>query len=428
VERRRRGSRARELGLVKRVTERLVSSLDFHEALATLLDGATELLGVERGSLLLVDDASRTLRIEVARGIDPAVVARTRIPVGHGIAGTVAASGEPIVAEDIRQLPFYHPHPLQEGDYADFSAICVPLTLHGRVLGVMNFNHKKSRRPFYERDLEFALLIANQASVVLWSAQLHGEYLRKQVLDRELEIARAIQERLLPQELPEVPGYRFAARCEMCSSVGGDYYDVVPLVDGRVAVVMGDAAGHGVGSALVAADARGALRESLVRFRSLEETLARVNDRLQSDTSAEMYMTLMVGVLDPATGTFEFVNAGHHMPLLVRDGSLVRLAPVGSNIPIGIRRGIRFGVEEPIRLQADDLLLLFTDGIWEATDAAGNRFGNHGLEETLVAAAAGDERSIIDALLDRAREFRGGGEADDDLTLLLVRAAPIPAI
>jgi len=141
-----------------------------------------------------------------------------------------------------------------------------------------------------------------------------------------------------------------------------------------------------------------------------------------------MYMTLMVGILDPVAGRFEFANAGHHMPLLVRDGSLVRLAPVGSNIPIGIRRGIRFGVEEPIEMRADDLLLLFTDGIWEATDAGGNRFGTHGLEGTLVEASAGDEQAIVERLLDRAREFRGGGEADDDLTLLLVRAAPIPEI
>ncbi|MCM2270221.1 MAG: GAF domain-containing protein, partial [Thermoanaerobaculia bacterium] len=129
VERRSPESRSRELALVKRVTERLVSSLDFRQALETLIDGATELLGVERGSLLLLDEEGTSLRIEVARGIDRQVVERTRIPLGQGLAGRVAATGEPIVARDVRELPGFEANPAQASDYADHSALCVPLTL-----------------------------------------------------------------------------------------------------------------------------------------------------------------------------------------------------------------------------------------------------------------------------------------------------------
>jgi hypothetical protein len=288
----------------------------------------------------------------VARGIDPQIVERTRIPLGRGIAGQVAATGQPMVARDVREVPGFEPNPVQAADYADHSALCVPLTLHGRVLGVMNFNHKRSGRPFAERDLEFALLIANQASIVLWSAHMHREFLSKQVLDRELEIARQIQERLIPRDLPEIPGLASYARLVTSSAVGGDCFDLFPLHDGRLVVAIGDAAGHGVGAALVAAQVRAVLRETLGRGDALTESVARVSDRLACDTSAELYMTMLVGVYDPPTRCLEFVNAGHHMPVLLRDGRAHRIRATGKNLPLGIRSGQRFSPRVPARAAA----------------------------------------------------------------------------
>lgn len=420
VERRYPESRARELALVKRVTERLVSSLDFHEALETLIDGATELLGVERGSVLLLDPERTTLHIEVARGVDAQVVERTRIPLGRGIAGQVAASGEPIVTSDVRELPGFELNPAQSADYTDYSALCVPLTLHGRVLGVMNFNHKRSGRPFSERDLEFALLIANQAAIVLWSAQLHAEFLSKQVLDRELEIARQIQERLLPRDLPEFPGLTCSARLETSSAVGGDYFDLFPLHDGRLAVAIGDAAGHGIGAALVAAQVRATMRDCLGRGDGMIESLARVSDRLAADTSPGMYMTLVLGLYDPPTRCLEFVNAGHHMPVLLRDGRVHRVRSIGRNLPLGIRRGQQFAREFPLGLRPEDRLLFFTDGIWEPESRQGERFGDAGVARALECNARLDGDEMLGAVF-RAAAEHGGGTNEDDCTLVLLR-------
>jgi phosphoserine phosphatase RsbU/P len=421
VERRSPESRARELALVKRVTERLVASLDFHESLDTLIEGATELLGVERGSILLLDPESETLRIEVARGIDPEIVERTRIPLGRGIAGQVAATGQPMVARDVREVPGFEPNPVQAADYADHSALCVPLTLHGRVLGVMNFNHKHSGRPFAERDLEFALLIANQASIVLWSAHMHREFLSKQVLDRELEIARQIQERLIPRDLPEIPGLASYARLVTSSAVGGDCFDLFPLHDGRLVVAIGDAAGHGVGAALVAAQVRAVLRETLGRGDALTESVARVSDRLACDTSAELYMTMLVGVYDPPTRCLEFVNAGHHMPVLLRDGRAHRIRATGKNLPLGIRSGQRFSREFPLGLRPDDQLLFFTDGVWEGESGDGHRFGDAGLARALERGARLGGEELLDSLLAAAAAHSGSAEPDDDCTLVLLR-------
>lgn len=409
------------LKLISQVTDRLVRSLDFDETLQTLIEGATDLLNVERGSILILDPESRTLSIRVAKGLDPAVVAATRIPLGEGIAGSVAESGVPLVVQDIRELPLWQETVShgQRHDYDDFSALCVPLQIHGRVQGVMNFNHKRGRRAFDQRDLEFALLIANQASVALYTAILHQQYQKKEALDSELRTAHVIQERLLHHPPPEFPGYVFAAACRMCNQVGGDYFDFIRLDEHRLALAIGDVAGHGLGAALLVADARAALRGMLSRGAPIEECLYELNNLLQEDTGAEMYMTLLVGVLDGPARRFHYVTAGHHMPIVSRRGKVLRLPLMGSNIPLGIRRDLSFLAEEDLALEPGDTLLLYTDGVWEATDRDGRRFGTERLHSGLEACSEHEPATTIERLLDGVARHRSAPEAEDDYTLIV---------
>lgn len=410
------------LRLIHLVTDRLARTLDFDEALAALIEGATDLLAVERGSILILDAGRATLSIRSAKGLSEAVMRSTRIPLGTGIAGEVAATGRPLMLQDVRDHPGWRRRSEAESsDYADHSALCVPLEIRGTVQGVMTFNDKRDGRPFDGTDLDFALLIANQAAVVLWSSMMHRQVLDKQAIEQELAIAGAIQGRLLPQGTPQLAGFRFAAAQKMCRSVGGDYYDFIPLADGRLAIAIGDVAGHGLGSALLAADARAALRECLAHGDSLEACLQNMNDLLQADTTDEMYMTLLLGILDPGRRLFEFATAGHHMPVLVRRDRVERLPPVGSNIPLGVRHGLRFGLEEPLRLQSGDLLLLFTDGVWEETDAEGRRFGTSGLESVLLQSRKRSGSEVVEAILASVAAHRASPEPEDDCTLVVIQ-------
>lgn len=399
-------------------------TLDFDQALAALIEGATDLLDVERASILILDSDAQTLSIRVAKGLSPAVVRSTRISLGAGIAGEVAATGRPIVLRDVREHPGWKNRRSAANavDYANHSALCVPLEIHGGVQGVMNLNDKRDGRPFDDADLDFALLIANQAAVVVFSAMLHKQFLEKQAIEQELAIAGGIQARLLPQRPPHLSGFRFAAAQKMCRGVGGDYYDFIPLADGRLAIVIGDVAGHGLGSALLAADARAALRECLAHGDSLVGCLQNLNDLLQADTSDEMYMTLLLGFLTPSTRRFEFGTAGHHMPVLLHGNRVERLPPVGSNIPLGVRRGLRFGLEEPLQLRRGDLLLLFTDGVWEEVDGSGRRFGTSGLEAALTRNWKRTESEIVEAILVSVAAHRTNPEPEDDCTLVVMRA------
>ena len=415
---------APRLSLISQVTDRLVRTVDFDEALRTLIEGATELLDVERGSIMIVDHATATLSIRVCKGIDEAVARRVRIPLGEGIAGSVASSGAPLVVHDIRELPLWQQTvaPEQRDDYRDHSALCVPLVIHGKVHGVMNFNHKRSLAPFDAGDLEFALLIANQAAVALYCATLHQQFRRQQEMEVDLRVARGLQKRFLAHEPPVVPHFEFAATCEMCNEVGGDYFDFIPLGDDRLAIVIGDAAGHGLGAALLATDARAAVRSCLKQGDDIERCLFEVNNIVQADTDAEMFMTMIVGVLDARKRRFRFATAGHPMPLVVHGGTLLRLPLMGSNIPLGIRRDIKFIVEQPIDLRRGDLLFLFTDGIWEACDVAGRRFGTEIMPGVLETCQADPLQAIIDTMLERVREHRESPEREDDYTMLVARA------
>ena len=412
------------LQLISQVTDRLVRSLDFDETLQTLIEGATDLLDVERGSILILDPNSRTLSIRVAKGLDPAVVAATRIPLGDGIAGSVALSGVPLMVQDIRKLPLWREtvSAEQHHEYEDFSALCVPLAIHGRVQGVMNFNHKRGRRAFDQQDLEFALLIANQASVALFTALLHQQYQQKEALDSELRTAHAIQERLMHHEPPVFEGFSFAAACRMCNQVGGDYFDFISLPSGGLAVAIGDVAGHGLGAALLVADARAALRGLLSRGAPIEACLHELNNLLQEDTGAEMYMTLLLGVLHGGSRRFEYATAGHHMPIVVRRGRSLRLPLMGSNIPLGIRRDLNFLAEESIEFEPGDSMLLYTDGVWEATDREGRRFGNERLTSVVEAGRHRGAQETIDALFEAVAEHRSATEAEDDYTLIVAQA------
>jgi phosphoserine phosphatase RsbU/P len=414
---------APQLSLVSQVTDRLVRTVDFDEALQTLIEGATELLEVERGSIMILDHEKQTLSIRVAKGIDETVVRSTRIRLGEGIAGSVAQSGVPLMVQDIRELPAWQETttPAQQEEYRDFSALCVPLTIHGQVQGVMNFNHKRGRRSFAASDLEFALLIANQAAVVLFCATLHQRFRRQQEMEVDLRIARGLQRRFLAHAPPDVPGFSFAAECAMCNDVGGDYFDFIPLDGDRLAIAIGDAAGHGLGAALLATDARAALRSCIKRGDDIERCLFEVNNLIQGDAGEEMFMTMIVGVLDARRRRFRFATAGHPMPLVVRGGRLLRLPLMGSNIPLGIRRDLKFVVEQPIDLKRGDTMFLFTDGIWEATDAAGRRFGTEVMPSLLEACHSATPQETIEAMLKGVTEHRETAEPEDDYTMVVAR-------
>lgn len=260
---------------------------------------------------------------------------------------------------------------------------------------------------------------------LLWVALvLTGLLLAMELVDKinyrdELELARELQASLIPKALPQPPGFEIAAHNEIANMVGGDIYDFVPLPDGRLALLFGDASGHGMAAGLVMAVAHAAFRTQLDVDPAPKEMFAAMNRILCRTGTPRAFFGGVYLLLSP-DGDFSGSVAGHPPVLgFDRNGTLVSRIGQGA-YPLGIRPGLSWQIERG-RLEAGELLLLCSDGVTEAHDAAGNDYGDARLISSLPRIAALPAAGLVEALASDVREFRGGRTPEDDVSLAAVR-------
>lgn len=278
------------------------------------------------------------------------------------------------------------------------------------------------------------LLLRARVGASLARKQLHDrQQLYARGLERELEIGREIQAGFLPGELPAPAGWELAARFAPARQVAGDFYDAFVLADGRVALVLADVCGKGVGAALFMALCRTLVRavaEQRVKAAppagvdGLAATIAAVSDYIaRTHGSASMFATLFIGALEPATGVVEYVNAGHEPPVVVgAGGARLRLQPTGP--AVGLMEGTSFRSDR-VTLARHETLVAFTDGATDARDADGRTFTEERLL-ALIGEPATSAEALLDRVLSAVSAHGAGGEQFDDVTLLALRHSPIP--
>ncbi len=239
----------------------------------------------------------------------------------------------------------------------------------------------------------------------------------------ELEVARQLQTDLMPKTSPELAGYHFAHSWRTANEVGGDYYDFLPLPDGRLVLVVGDASGHGMASGLVMAIAHATLKTALDLDPSCESVVKLMNRAICRTGDKRTFMSLFYGLLDPETGRLEHTSAGHPFPLLRRaDGSVLELG----------RGGLPLGLVDPLPVVTDsvvfapgDTLVLYSDGLPEAVDQAGNAYGYERLKQHT--AAGGSPQALHSRILNDFDRHTAGSPLRDDLTLVVVEHTPPPS-
>jgi serine phosphatase RsbU (regulator of sigma subunit)/predicted ester cyclase len=260
-----------------------------------------------------------------------------------------------------------------------------------------------------------------------WSAGETGSLLEnlaqemreRERVEQELRVARSIQQASLPKELPKLEGWEIAPYYQPAREVGGDFYDVLELKDGRLGIVVGDATSKGVPAALVMASARSMLRAVAQASNSPGDVLRRVNNPLVTDIPPNMFVTCFYGVLEPSSGSLTYANAGHDLPYLRRSGGGDAEELRARGMPLGLMPGMSYE-EGEVSLREGNCLLFYSDGLVEAHDPKGEMFGVPRLR-TLIA-EHGEERSLSDFLLEELYSFVGEGwEQEDDITLLTLR-------
>lgn len=320
------------------------------------------------------------------------------------------------------------PHDERQNLAALSPQLLLPLTVKDTLLGVVSLGEKRSEEPYSSTDLRLLKSVASQTALALSNAQLTSaiadEVARREKLHREIEIAREVQERLFPQRLPEIAGLDYFGRCRTALGVGGDYYDFLPLPDGKLGVALGDVSGKGIAAALTMASLQASLRADAMRATTdLATTIARVNNMLYDASTEDRYATLFYAQFDPAFRRLTYVNAGHCPPILLRSAGagyrVERLDKAGGTV-VGLVPDVPYE-QAHVDLAPRDFLVIYTDGFSEAMSPQLEEWGEKRLLDAVQSCVDLSARDAIERIQQAAEAFASGAPQSDDMTLVLLR-------
>jgi sigma-B regulation protein RsbU (phosphoserine phosphatase) len=362
-----------------------------------------------KGTLVLFDDGGKLL-FERSLGGDllPAdQFASWRLPEGEAVINNAAAT-VPTAGERLSSCQ---------------KCLAVAISVLGRRLGVLAVADKESRDggvlDFTPTDARLLSLFANQAAAAIETARLHKEAIEKERIERELELAAAIQREILPRSLPEIAGVELAAANLPTRQVGGDYYDFFPLSNGRLGFLVADVSGKGVPAALLVSTVHAAVHLSIDEAKTIVELVERIHRHLRRYAATRKFLTLFFGVIEPDSGILRYVSAGHNPALLVSaSGELERLDSTG--VPVGMLPNASWR-EETRTMHPGDLLAVYTDGLTEAVDGSDEEFGLERLERAIEKGRDLPAKRLCDEVLLKVADFARGMAQYDDQTLLLLR-------
>ena len=335
---------------IRAISDAALSYLSADEFLTELLGRVKQSLDADTAAVLLLDSSGRRLIATAASGLEEEVRQGVHIPVGRGFAGRIAAEARPVILDHVDHTNVLNPILWEKGIR---SLIGVPLLVSGMVIGVLHVG-SLSHREFTTDDERLLQLAAERAALAVQSLRSRD--------DRAA--AAALQQSLLPQELPGVPGVEIAARYVPGDGrVGGDWYDVFTLPSGELCVVMGDVAGSGLAAAVIMGRMRSALRAYALETRDPADVLRRLDRKMQYFES-DIMATVSYTVADPATGQAHIASAGHFAPVVAAPGGESALADIAVGVPIGVADDPPRRVTT-IQLAPGTVLCQFTDGLVE---------------------------------------------------------------
>lgn len=411
-------SRNELLGLISKVGVALLSSTGLNETLDQVASLVFEAVPAERCVIMLRDeDAADEMRIMVARmrGQEGTI---DEVRISHSVMAEVLRNGRSVLTANAQQDPRFATQTVMLQGIR--SVLAVPLCVDERnVFGLIYADSPTYETTFTEEHLNILTTLASVAAIRVENATLLEERLERERMERELELATEIQQRFQPSGPPEIAGYEFLGVSFSCYEIGGDYYDFIGTNDGKMVAALGDVSGKGTGAALLMSSLHAAIHGQISAQNPLYETVRSVNRYLAENTPANRFVTLFIGELDPETGGMNYINAGHNPPLFARaDGTLTLLESGG--LPLGLMAAADYDLGT-VEMAPGDTLVVYSDGVTEATNPEDEEFGLDRLIEVvksnLTASAAGLRDKVESAL----SGFTLSAPANDDITLLIVK-------
>lgn len=406
-----------------------------------IAEGAVRVVESEGAALYLLDDKglalvprSYTKDCPPLIALPERIVNQARTNTGtlpsflrlHSIAPAEGVLGHILMTQKAEGIPNLRQHEKFEGASNPFqqhvAVLMAPLRHGGRPLGVLAAASDRSE-PFSQHALEMFVALAEQVGFALGNAQAHQEAGAKRQLEAELSNAREIQSILLPDKSPEMPGFSVAARNVPARMVSGDYFDYVPIGLNHLGVAIADVCGKGIPASLITAMCRSVLRSNARETLSPTAVLSAVNRNLFPDIREDMFITVAYVVLNKDGSSVTYARAGHTNPLLWRSATNVVEEIKAPGLAVGVDKGEvfeRITRDVSITMESGDILLLYTDGVDEATDHKGLLFGVDRIKATLSEAAPDGPEAVVELLCDTVNRFKGGEPQGDDITVVVV--------
>lgn len=399
------------------ITRTINSTLDFDEVLNVVMDSVMHVTRAQRGFLMIAGGDQSELQVLVARGLDGEKLEEERA-YSTTIVNQVVATRQALLTNNAQFDDRYKPGAsiIMRGLRA---ILCAPMLVNGRLIGVVYVDTALRSGNFTESDLRLLNTVAGQAGTAIENARLYRMAIEKGRLERELQMAREIQESLLPHHIPNVAGYEIAPRWRSAREVAGDFYDLFALDSNHLSLVIADVSDKGAPAALFMAVARTMIRTNAYAGFSPLETLARTNELILDDAESGMFVTVYHSVFQP-NGFSVHVCAGHNPPLFLRHRTReVSFLPRGG-------RAIGWFPSNPLQtvelqLEPGDVIVYYTDGLTEAENSQHEFFGEERFAQSVLAAAGQSADGLLEQILNDVDQFCAGTPAFDDLTLCVVR-------
>jgi sigma-B regulation protein RsbU (phosphoserine phosphatase) len=420
------------LGVLLEVARTMGTGLSLEDVLTAVVDAAIQVTRTERGVLLLANTPGAELQMVVARDAKRGTLRPDQLQVSQSVVKRVANSRRELIVSDTGEDTGGMTAGESVARLELHTIVAIPVdklpvietldatisTRQGELLGVLYLDSHVPSSAFTDLDREVLRTLAREAATVIENARLFAASRAKARLDHEIEIASQIQHTLLPKAMPNTPELAVAGSTLSCHSVGGDCFDVIPLGGGRHGFFVGDVSGKGISAALLATLLQGVFFTTAAMDISLPGVFSRVNLYLCERSGEDRYATVFYGILDKM-GRFEYVNAGHVPPLLLRkSGALEGLG--SANFPVGMFAEAEYQSAR-IQLEPGDFLVIYTDGVSEAQNPQNEMFEEAGLRRIMESFAGDTVEQLGDAIREGMRAFTQGAAQSDDITILVVQ-------
>ena len=416
-----------ELNFIYDMSSEVGALLDEKKICDFIVQKAAKMLDCERASLMLLDEETGTLKIYAGVGLPEEIVAHTEMRPGEGISGRVLESGEPTIVGAQDRLPedALRKKELEESD--EFLSIPLKMTHEERgpeVIGVINLTRKKGGEMFTSGDQKLILAAATQIATQIHNCRLLKAERERRELEKELQLAAEIQRKLLPEEPLRTRNLEAAGVCRQARNVGGDFLDYWEY-DGCVSLLVADVCGHDLGAALLAAELRSVLRSESAHCGSVSELLTGAYRTIFDDLCrSDLLITLFCAQIDVDRGLLSFCRAGHPKPLLITSNGKAgetdtRWLETGGPL-LGLEAEPPFD-QETVKLNPGDLLVIYSDGIMEATDDEGRFFGTEGVRRTVLQCLRRAPGELASEVINQAQGHLADPLPCDDMTVLAAK-------